>query len=162
LALWSRWFGGHSRRSAEEVSLSSVDSRHHEATSSAGTLTVGEVLSVTEHQPLSSRVQQCLLCEATAIIEVDGSSVHIECGSCGQYRASLDAAQALGALVTYRLPALANMRTIVAAYRESRPDRVPDIHVKYVVAERVPTFYLWPKQITRVLARRSAARGFLI
>jgi len=34
------------------------------------------------------------------------------------------------------------MRKMVAAYRQSYPDHVPGIHVRYVFSEGVPTFFL--------------------
>jgi len=98
------------------------------------TVTVGVVLKTAEHQPPSSLVQRCLLCEAAAAVEVDRSASHIECKSCGQYCASLDAAHALGALVMYRGPVLAQMRQMLATYRQRHPDRVPNLHVSYVVS----------------------------
>ena len=129
LAIWSRWFGGGSRGITDK----SPPFRP---------LTIGEVVKTVEAESPSTPVQRCLLCEATAAVEVHVSEAHIECAACGQYSASLDAARALDALVKYRAPALAEMRKIVEAYRQNYPNGVPKIDVRYVVSDGVPTFVL--------------------
>lgn len=131
MAFWSRWFGDNSRHSAN-------------APTSARTLTIGEVVNSVAHELSTPPIQRCLLCEATATVERHESEHRISCAACGHYCVSLDAARALGALVQYRVPALAEMRKMLAAYRQSQPDQAPRIDVRYVVAAGVPTFFLPP------------------
>jgi hypothetical protein len=106
------------------------------------TVTVGEAVKANGHESAFLPVQKCLLCEATATVVTAGSEVRIVCDACGHYRASAEAARALGALEEYRVPALRQMRMLVAKHRQNRPDAVPRIVVKYIVSEGVPTFGL--------------------
>jgi hypothetical protein len=125
--MWSRWFRGKSRPSTD-------------ASTPPRSITVGEVVGRTEHPSSYVPGQRCLLCEASAPVAIGESEVQIECAACGKYGASFDAARALDGLVQYREPALAEMRKMLAASRQSAPARMPRIAVQYVVAEGVPTF----------------------
>jgi hypothetical protein len=107
-----------------------------------GTLTVGETVKRGAHESAAPLAQQCLLCDSPARIEVGPSEARIDCGTCGRYRTSLDAARALGGLVTYRAPALIQIRTMMAAHRQRQPHGVPRIDVRYVISDRIPTFSL--------------------
>jgi hypothetical protein len=106
------------------------------------TVTVGEVVETDVQELAVLAVQKCLLCEAAATVVIAVSEVRIVCDACGHYRASVDAARALGALEKYRVPALGQMRMLVAKHRQNNPDAVPRIVVKYIVSEGVPTFGL--------------------
>lgn len=106
------------------------------------TLTIGEVVATLGHSPRYTPARQrCLLCEADANVEVREAKIQIECASCGQYYASPEAAHALDSLVTYRGPGLAEMRNMLATYRESRPDVVPTIEFQRVIPG-ASTWYL--------------------
>jgi hypothetical protein len=106
------------------------------------TLTVGEVVKTDGHESAARPIQKCLLCEATATVMIAGSERRIDCDACGHYRASAEAARALGALEKYRVPALRQMRMLVGDHRQNQPAAVPRIVVKYIVADGVPTFWL--------------------
>ena len=129
MTIWPAWLR---RRQIHSARLS---------TSSPG-LTIAEVVATLEH---SARYipprQRCLLCEADAKVEVREAKIQIECASCGQYYASPEAAHALDSLVTYRGPGLAEMRNMLATYRESRPDVVPTIEFQSVIPG-ASTWYL--------------------
>ena len=129
MAIWSRWFGRDRSRSADQ-------------SAPARTITIGEVVNIAAHEALDLPLQRCLLCEANAPVEMGVSEARVGCADCGHYCVSLDAARALNALVKYRAPALAQMRGMMAAYRQSHPDMMPRIDVQYVVSDRVPTFCL--------------------
>jgi len=99
-------------------------------------------VNISAHESLALPVQRCLLCQANAPVEMGVSEARVGCVDCGHYWVSLDAARALNALVKYRAPALAQMREMIAAYRQSQPHMMPKIDVKYVVSDGVPTFCL--------------------
>ena len=103
-------------------------------------MTIGEVVATGSSPYVPA--QRCLLCEASAIVKSGESEAQIECAACGPYCASLDAARAMDALVKYRQPALAQMRQMIGAYRQSRPGEMPTIGVRYVVSAGVPTFHV--------------------
>ena len=125
LTIWSKWFRGESTRPTKTL---------------IPTLTVGEVVDRAEHP--YNPIQGCLLCEASATVGTSDLEIQIDCAGCGQYCASSDAADALNALVKYRSQALAEMRKMLAAYRQGPPHGMPRIRVQYVVSDAVPTFYL--------------------
>jgi hypothetical protein len=129
LGFWSQWFSRESSHSAQ-------------ASTAARTLTVGEVVAKTEHASSYLPAQRCLLCEARATVLIAGSEARIRCAACGEYVSSLEAGWALDALVTYRGPALAQMRKMLGEYRESMPSGMPKFSVQYVVSDGVPTFSL--------------------
>jgi hypothetical protein len=111
-------------------------------TTTIGTLTVGESVRMVEDESPSTLAQRCFLCDAKVRGEVRGTEVHVECVVCGQYRASVNAARALDALVKYRVPALDKILQMVRAYRVSHPNSVPTIDVQFVVTKDTPTFFL--------------------
>jgi len=106
------------------------------------TLTIGEVVATLGHSAgyIPPR-QRCLLCEAEANVAVREAKIQIECVACGQYYASPEAAHALDSLVTYRAPGLAEMRNMLATYRQGRPDVVPTIEFQSVIPG-ASTWYL--------------------
>jgi ribosomal protein S27E len=130
LTIWSKWFGGESRRSPDAA-----------AVPRALTLTVGEVLDRASPSP-DILAQRCVLCEAIATVVAGESEIEVDCATCGQYCAAVDASRALDLLVKYRKPALAQMRELLAEYRESQSGRMPRIRVQYAVSDGVPTFYV--------------------
>ena len=132
MTIWSRWFRGESSPSPGASTTSTP----------TPSLTVGEVLERAQHPLHYVPVQRCLLCEAKAPVQLGELEAQIECAVCGTYAVSLDAAYALDALVKYRRPALAQMRKMVAAYRQGAPGRFPRIEVQYTVSDGVPTFTL--------------------
>ena len=129
MGFWSKWFSRESSHSAE-------------AASPARTITVGEVVASAKQPSAYIPTQRCLLCGAGATLHTAESEARIACAACGEYVISLEAAWALNALVKYRVPALAEMRKMLAAYRQSMPDEMPRIIVQYLVADGVPTFSL--------------------
>jgi hypothetical protein len=98
-------------------------------------VTIGESVVISRQIPQHIvDHRRCPLCEAEAAVAVREALIQIECGICGQYSISPEAASALEALVTYRTPGLIAVREMLSKYRGRRPDVIPTIRLQNIIS----------------------------
>jgi ribosomal protein S27E len=98
-------------------------------------VTIGESVVISRHiqQHILDR-ERCPLCETESTVVARAALIQIECGACGKYRLSPEAASALDALVTYRTPGLIAVREMLSRYGERQPGVVPTIRLHNVIS----------------------------